>query len=130
MMSRNRAMATHLTMADKGIFVLSVILLYVLFSMVWSGSDSTRYVSVFVDGEKRYLIDLFQENILEVEGRRGVSKLEIVNGKVRFIESPCSTHFCIRSGWLDQTIGLIACLPNGISLSFSNANKAYDAINF
>lgn len=116
--------------SDKVILLLSICVVGLLYFFTWSGGDSTRQVSLYVSGEKRYIIDLYEEKTLSVEGVRGVSKLEIANGKIRFIESPCSSHFCIRSGWLSQTIGLIACLPNGISLNFSNRNKTYDAINF
>jgi hypothetical protein len=105
-------------------------MLVILYSFAWSDSNSSRYVSLYVGDEMRYIIDLYEEKDIEVDGFLGVSKLEVVNGKVRFIESPCSTHFCLRSGWLNPTIGLIACLPNGVSLQYLNHNKAYDAINF
>ena len=119
-----------LTSADKVILGISVLMLGLLYFFTWSNGESTRYISLYVADEKRYIIDLFDEKVMSVDGVQGVSKLEIVDGKIRFIESPCNTHFCIRSGWLNQTIGLIACLPNGISVHFSNANKTYDAINF
>lgn len=119
-----------LTAADKIIVLLSIVLLVFLFSYTWRSSNFSDYVSVYVRGEKRYIVDLKEEKTIEVEGVKGVSKLEVANGKVRFIESPCSSHFCIRSGWLSPAIGLIACLPNGISVQFSNRNKTYDAINF
>lgn len=120
----------NLTSADKVILLMSIILLCVLFYFTWSNGESSRYVSLKVAGENRYIIDLFEEKVLSVDGLQGVSKLEVADGKIRFIESPCSSHFCIRSGWLNQTIGLIACLPNGISVHFLNVNKTYDAINF
>jgi len=120
----------NLTSADKVIILMSIVMLAILFFFTWSNTASTRHASLYVAGEKRYIIDLFEEKTLSIDGVKGVSKLEVANGKIRFIESPCSTHFCIRSGWLNQTIGLIACLPNGISVHFSNENKTYDAINF
>ena len=119
-----------LTSADKVIVLMSLLMVISLFYLTWSDTGSSRHVSLYVAGEKRYIIDLMEEKTLSVDGLRGVSQLEIAGGRIRFIESPCSTHFCIRSGWLNKTIGLIACLPNGISLNFSNRNKIYDAINF
>ena len=119
-----------LTFADKVLLILSLSMLAIVYPLSWSGATDGRYASLYVSGEKRYTLDLTKEKILEIEGERGVSKLEIAEGKVRFIESPCSTHFCIRSGWLKPIIGVIACLPNGISLHLSHHNKTYDAINF
>jgi len=120
----------NLTSADKVILLMSVLILAALYYFTWSNGESNRYASLYVADEKRYIIDLFEEKILTIDGVQGVSKLEVAEGRIRFIESPCSSHFCIRSGWLNQTIGLIACLPNGINVHFSNKNKTYDAINF
>ena len=119
-----------LTSADKVIVMMSILIIGMLYFVTWSGSESSRHVTLSVSGEKRHIIDLFEEKVLSVDGIRGVSKLEIRDGKIRFLESACNTHFCIRSGWLNKTIGLIACLPNGVSLNFSNNKKTYDAINF
>jgi len=121
---------TNLTSADRVILLVSVFMLVALYYFTWSNGESSRYASLYVADEKRYIIDLFEEKTLSIDGVQGVSKLEVAEGRIRFIESPCSSHFCIRSGWLNQTIGLIACLPNGISVHFSNKNKTYDAINF
>ncbi len=119
-----------LTLSDKLIVLLSIIMLSILYPLTWSNSLDTRYAIVHVEGEKRYILDLLEDKVLEIEGKNGQSKLEVSQGKVRFIQSPCNSQFCIRSRWLNSAVGIIACLPNGISLQFLNRSKEYDSINF
>ena len=112
------------------VLLSALLLLAILYATTWSSHQDSHFATLYVEGKKRYILDLREEKTLAVEGRKGLSKLEIKGGKVRFIASPCRTHFCIRSGWLNPNIGVIACLPNGVSLHLSNQNKTFDAINF
>jgi len=119
-----------LTGLDKFTVLISVCIIAVLFYYSWSPASDARYAAVYVGGEKRYIIDLHEDNVLDIEGEDGISQLEIRNGKVRFISSPCQSQFCLRNGWLSPVIGVIACLPNGVSLELLNQDKPYDGINF
>jgi len=74
--------------------------------------------------------NLTENNVIDVDGELGQSRIEIADGRVRFIHSPCSSQYCVRSGWHEHSGGLAACLPNKVSLHLSGAGKLYDAINF
>jgi len=119
-----------LTTADKIVFFVAFCGIAVLFSYLGSSATSDRFVNVKVAGEDRYIVDLHEEKTLILAGELGDSQLQIQQGKIRFIHSPCNTQYCVRSGWLNQTMGLIACLPNKISVHFSEPSNLYDAINF
>lgn len=119
-----------LTGLDKLIVLFSVCIIVFLFYYSWSPATDARYAAVHVNGEKRYIVDLHEDQVLDVTGDEGVSQLEVHKGRVRFISSPCQSQFCLRNGWLSPVIGVIACLPNGISLELLNQDKPYDGINF
>lgn len=119
-----------LSLLDKFIVLISLALIAGLFVYTWSPTFDTRYAAVYVNGEKRYIIDLLEDKSFEFSGDKGVSKLEVRKGRVRFLASPCHSQYCVRSRWLSPVVGIIACLPNGVSIELLNQNKQYDGINF
>jgi len=119
-----------LSKADKLIFVTALSLLVVLYLVFWTADSAAQQVEILVDGEKRYVYDLRDEKTINIEGRLGTSVIRIENGKVRFLNSSCSSKLCIRSGWHEHAGSLLACLPNGVSVHLQGGSKMYDAINF
>ncbi len=55
------------------------------------------------------------------EGEIGVSDIEISKHGVRFISSPCTTHYCMLSGHKKHTGSVIACVPNHIMVVIRGA---------
>ncbi|MEW5766009.1 MAG: NusG domain II-containing protein [bacterium] len=49
-----------------------------------------------------------------VAGCLGSTTLEIKNGKVRVVDSPCPQHICVKQGWKSRGGEVIVCLPNRI----------------
>ena len=123
-------MLDKITKLDKLILAAAIAMLLILYYVFWVGSGTAQQVVVMVAGEKRYVYDLNENRIFDVQGKLGISKLEILNGRVRFLESPCTTKFCIRSGWLTSAGGFTACLPNGVSVQLVGSKPRFDAINF
>jgi len=119
-----------LTFADKVVIFFCTLFVLSLYYFFWVGSSEASQLEIYVNGEKRYIYNLSENNTISVEGKLGESVLEVAEGKVRFIQSPCNTQFCIRSGWHEHAGGLAACLPNGVSVHLTGAGKIYDAINF
>lgn len=79
----------------------------------WNGFDQT-YI-------------LGGNTIVEVEGRIGKSVIEISEEGVRFIDSCCPNHFCVRRGWVSRPGDMVACVPNGIVVMVLGKSE-YDGI--
>lgn len=56
-----------------------------------------------------------KSQIIKVNGRVGITEIEIKNNKFRFVNSECPTKQCIKSGWFSLPMIPQVCLPNGIS---------------
>lgn len=64
------------------------------------------------DGEFLYQLD--KEAKIEIQGRQGISVIQIQNGCARFISSPCANQTCVASSPVKQNGQWAACMPNGI----------------
>ena len=119
-----------LTFADSIIIIVSGFFVISLYYFFWIAGGEAQEVEIFINGEKRYVYNLAEDREVQVEGRLGSSLLKITDGKVRFLQSSCSTQYCVRSGWHEHAGGFAACLPNGVSVHLTGVDKLYDAINF
>jgi len=119
-----------ITRLDKIVIALSSLLVVSLYWGLWRADEEASEVEIFVDGKKSYILDLFENKLVTVQGARGESMIEIKDGQARFVNSPCSTSFCVRSGWQNHGGDFVACLPNSVSLHLVGGQKIYDAINF
>ncbi len=118
-----------LTNADKVLLSCIVLLLPLLYFSVWSQELRADSVKIWSPSQGFRTYTLNREQKVSVEGALGVSVLEIRNGKVRFIDSPCTNKVCIRSGWFSRAGGFTACLPNKVSMEITGKVR-YDSINF
>lgn len=64
-----------------------------------------------------------------VKGILGESVLEVRDGSVRFVDSPCPGRYCIHTGWISLTGQVAACLPNGVVVEIEGGVRQFDAIN-
>lgn len=118
-----------MTRADYLAVLFAALLLPYLYVSHWSGSETGVRVSVMNGNETTHL-SLAHDQAIEINGALGSSKLKIEDGKIRFIDSPCSGKQCIHSGWLEQVGDFAACLPNRISVAVLGDEPRFDSINF
>jgi hypothetical protein len=74
-------------------------------------------------------ISLREDGRFPVSGILGESVLQVKDGQVRFLESPCPGRFCIHAGWISRTGQVAACLPNGVVVEVRGGVREFDAIN-
>lgn len=119
-----------MTAADRVVILAAAVLLGVLFAAFWRAPAAASWAEVRIAGDPvgRYPLD--HDRVLEIRGPLGVSRLEIRNGRVRFLESPCRNKVCVHSGWLSHAGEVAACLPNRVSVSLGGSAPAYDAVSF
>jgi hypothetical protein len=102
-----------------------------LYARYWQPPVAATRFEVRVSGQTigRYPLDIDRE--FTVDGKLGVARLKVENGRVRFVASPCRNQVCVRSGWLSHSGDATACLPSRISVVLAgDAGAGLDAMSF
>jgi hypothetical protein len=117
-----------------------IILLIVVVSLVLGigirlthNGNSSKYVVIIVDGKLYQKIPLFKDlkkSIMMIKSNEGYLFLEIVQDKVRVIDSTCPDKLCIKQGWISHIGESIVCLPNRISISITGGNFSVDSVSY
>ena len=109
------------TIADRFIICLGLFFLLWLYNLYWIGSnESSDYALIYVMNQAPIQVDLQQTQQITVQGRLGDSLIEVKEGQIRFLTSPCHSKFCIHAGWLTKNGDFVACLPNQVSIELHN----------
>lgn len=119
-----------MTRADKHVIVLAVALVVVLYALLWRGGGAGQTVEIAVQGQVVQRLSLFEDQVRHIDGLLGESVIEIHDGRVHFTKSPCPNKLCIRTGWLEQSGEMAACLPNGVTVYLQGATERFDSMNF
>jgi len=115
------------TLADRIILILALILVGWLY---WQpDSPAASFAVIFSPSQPPQLVELSHPQQLHIQGRLGISVIEVAPWKIRFLSSPCSGKQCIHAGWLKSRGDLVACLPNQIKLELPNS-EPFDAIAY
>jgi hypothetical protein len=67
-----------------------------------------------VDGQQTYRLDLSMDGHRAINGPLGDTTIEVRDGRIRVIGSPCPHKLCIRMGWAGRAGDLIVCVPNRV----------------
>lgn len=128
---RSIAGALRPTPGDIVVALLTVVLLAGLYGHFWSGigGEGERARIVSADNEVQ-IVPLSEDRTLKLHGPLGDSVIEIRDGRIRFIQSPCQGKQCIHAGWLHSSGSFAACLPNRISITVLGRNRHFDSINY
>ncbi len=131
-MSSRSFFPTVLRVADVALWLSAAAALVALYLVLWQPAGQAATLKVMLNNETMQELSLSVNQTVSVEGALGASELEINNGRVRFLSSPCRNQVCVHHGWANHRGELLACLPNRIALVLDgNANAAdIDAVNF
>ena len=124
------AIKQRIVFGDVLVMVSALILLGFLYSHYWREAYFGNQAAILVGGKHWANVDLFQNQWINVTGALGVSKLQVKDGKSRFVQSPCDGKQCIYQGWISQGGELAVCLPNKVSVQILSADPRFDSINF
>ncbi len=115
---------------DKIVLVGAVVFVGWLYSLIWFSDGHGDFAQISIDDKEQQLISLSENRILKMEGEVGISELEINDGKIRFLRSPCTNKICVHAGWLQRGGEFAACLPNRVAVEIVANNTLFDSINF
>ncbi|MGD8560482.1 MAG: NusG domain II-containing protein [Gammaproteobacteria bacterium] len=119
-----------LTNGDRLLLLLAALILAALYGVYWGQGVYGNQAAIAVGGKHWSTIDLYQDQTLEVEGKLGISRLQVEDGNIRFTASPCDTKQCIHQGWIHQSGEIAACVPNGVSVRILGPDPRFDTMNF
>ena len=122
--------SSWITKGDVFLFVFALAVLAGVFTTFWRSDGHGAEVVVFVEGQRWARLNLFQNQELHVPGALGNSHIRVLNGQIRFIDSPCPNKLCVHTGWLSQGGENATCLPNRVSVQISGSDPRFDSINF
>ena len=108
----------------------ALLLLAGLFHAYWGNHDRSPEARIWVEGKPWARLNLFHDQTLEVPGALGISRIQVADGQVRFVDSPCTTHQCVHTGWLSRGGEVAACLPNRVSVQVIGDDPRFDSMNF
>ena len=106
-----------------------ILAVFLMFQQFWSFEPASKLK--IRQGDKVIgTYDLNQMRDLHIHGALGDSLISIVQGKVRFKQSPCRNQYCVHQGWLSRAGQVAICIPNQISLQLIGAKSSYDSLNY
>ena len=120
----------QMTKGDVLVLALALLLVAVSYSAYWGSSLYGNQAALFVSGKHKTSIDLYENRTFKIKGKLGESELQVLDGKIRFVASPCDGKQCIYQGWISHSGEIAACVPNGISVRILGPDPRFDTMNF
>jgi len=106
------------------LMVLSIVFLWLSIEESLSQGPPTAYVYHGKQLLAKYPLPTDNQVIhMAAQGEIGVSDIEISSAGIRFISSPCTTHYCTLGGQKSYTGSVIACVPNHIMVVLRGSGK-------
>jgi len=119
----------HIKSGDWFTLLLGTLFAAFLAITLWQGGAADKAV-IRSGGTIFREAPLSRDQIIEVPGPLGLSRIAIHNRQARIAADPSPRQYCVRQGWLKQAGEIAVCLPNQVSVELSGGNKRYDSLNY
>ncbi len=107
---------------DYGIVLAGLIAVILVSIQVYARSGSE--LSVVIGGtEGEWIYPLDGDRTLEIAGPSGTSVVEIREGHVHMLSSPCKNQTCVAAGAIASEGQWLACLPNKVFVRIEGMGK-------
>jgi len=126
----SRKLPFTVTRGDRAVLVIALLALFSFYWLYWSSGVLAGQAAIYVNGKFWSKVNLYQSQLIAVQGRLGVSHLLVEKGRIRFVDSPCTGKQCIYQGWIGKGGESATCLPNRVSVQVLSPDPRYDSINF
>ena len=115
---------------DILVFCVALVVIGLIAAKVYIAGTGKSVIHV-KSSSQEWIFPLEKPRIFSVEGPLGETTLEIKNGSLRVIASPCQEKICIKTGSISRPGHWIACLPNNIFITIKGkGEKQIDAFSF
>jgi hypothetical protein len=115
---------------DWVILLCCLLLIPLSWSLTRQQPGMPTTIEIMVENKAPVFYPINTNRRINIASKLGESVIEIHEGKVRFLNSPCNGKICVLSGWHQHSGDHIACLPNKISVSLLSQQERFDGINF
>jgi hypothetical protein len=105
---------------DIVIFLFALIIIGLISLQTYARGRGTPEIIISGAGqgaEQQWIYPLDGEATLRVPGPLGETVVEIKDGAVQVISSPCPEKICVKTGRISKPGQWIACLPNRVFIS-------------
>jgi len=117
-----------LKIGDYLIVVLLLVLAVISGWTRFNHKTGTQAV-VYSDGIKQAVLPLHLDRRIHVQGPLGLSVIEVSEGAVHMVSSPCPHQICVKMGRIMKSESIIVCVPNRIFIRIEgNDHNQLDAI--
>ena len=101
-------------------------------SLVYAYGDRAGEPWIHVESaDEEWILPQQGFRLLELQGPIGTTTIEVKDGEVRVIASPCSEKICLQTGGISKPGEWIACLPNRIFITVrAKDRKNVDAVSY
>jgi len=117
---------------DRRLLAVLLLICLALFAWLTPGGKGARVVAER-DGEVIFVAPLDQPRRFELSGPLGTTRVEIADGAVRVLSSPCPHQVCVGMGAVDRAGELLACVPNHLLIRIEGESgrgrEAYDLLS-
>ena len=110
---------------DFLVFLVAAAVIAAFSQLAFGRGGAPTVVEIRSDQDDR-VYSLTEDRTIAVAGPLGDTILEIRDGSVRFVESPCRDKICIAAGFLGETGQWAACLPNRVFMTVSGESPDED----
>ena len=119
-----------MTRADWLLLLIVLGCMPLLYTRFWYSGGPANWLEVQAGDAPPQVVALSSDRQLDIAGPLGNSRIEIRDGRARFLGSPCHGKLCIQAGWLEHAGETIACLPNRVTIHLLGRHPKFDAVNF
>lgn len=103
--------------------ILAGIIAFSVFAFCNSSVADAEKILVNANGDE-YIYPLNKNAVYEVQGKNGITKIEVKDSQVRIIDSPCPNKTCIAMGFSN----VVVCLPNAVMVQKITSEKNKNAL--
>ena len=119
----------HIKVVDFLVFVAGCMFTVFLAVTLWQGGAADNAI-IRSGGKVFSVVPLSRDQLIEVPGPLGISKVSIHARQARIASDPSPRQYCVRQGWLKQAGEIAVCLPNQVSVELSGKSKRYDSLSY
>lgn len=97
------------------ILIVAFILITTIFASVWIyGTSESPSLLVVESVNGKWVYPLNTDTTVEIPGLLGSTRIEIHDGRARFLDSPCPNKTCVTDHGIGSNGEWNACLPNQV----------------
>ena len=80
--------------------------------------------------DQEWILPLDKPATLNVAGPLGDTLIQVADGSIRVVDSPCAEKICIKTGRVSRSGQWIACLPNRVFIRIRAKKAEADAYSY